>query len=61
MFKLALLIWLVLGTTIAGIAVLVVVSDSSLSTQAMKLIPIAAVVGFIIAIPLSLMVSKRIS
>ncbi len=61
MFKLALLIWLVLGTTIAGIAVLVVVSDSSLSTQAMKLIPIAAIAGFIIAIPLSLMVSKRIS
>ena len=48
-------------TTIAGIAVLVVVSDASLSAQAMKLIPIAAIVGFIIAIPLSFMVTKRIS
>lgn len=61
MFKLALLIWVVLGTTIAGVAVLVVVADASLSVQAMKLIPIAAIVGFVIAIPLSFMVSKRIS
>ncbi|MFZ0570021.1 MAG: hypothetical protein WAM63_06005 [Rhodomicrobium sp.] len=61
MLKLALVIWLMLGTTLAGIAVLVVVSDPSLLNQGMKMIPIAAIAGFIIALPLSFMVSKRIS
>jgi hypothetical protein len=61
MLRLALVIWLMLGTTLAGIAVLVVVSNTSLFDQGMKMIPIAAVAGFIIALPLSLMVSKRIS
>ena len=61
MFRLALLIWVVLGTTLAGVGVVVVVSDASLYNQGMKLIPIAAIAGFIVAIPLSFMVSKRIS
>lgn len=61
MLKLALVIWLMLGTMLAGIAVLVVVSDPSLLNQGMKMIPIAAIAGFIIALPLSIMVSKRIS
>ncbi len=61
MFKLALLIWVVLGTMLAGIAVLVVVSDASLSAQAMKLIPLAAIAGFAVAIPLSFLIGKKIS
>lgn len=61
MFKLALLIWVVLGTTLAGIAVLVVVSNSSLYAQGMKLVPIAAAVGFVVAIPLSFLIGKKIS
>ena len=61
MFRLALLIWVVLGTTIAGVAVLVVVSDASLSMQGMKLIPVAAIAGFVVAIPLSFFVSKRLT
>jgi hypothetical protein len=61
MFRLALLIWVVLGTTLAGMAIVVVVSDASLYNQGMKLIPIAAIAGFVVAIPLSFMISKRIS
>jgi hypothetical protein len=61
MFKLALLIWVVLGTTLAGMAVVVVVSDASLYNQGMKLIPVAAIAGFLVAIPLSFVVAKRIS
>lgn len=60
MFRLALLIWIVLGTTLAGVGVTVVVSDASLYDQGMKLIPIAAIAGFVIAIPLSFMISKKI-
>lgn len=61
MFKLTLVIWLMLGTVLAGIAVLVVVSEPSLYNLGMKTIPLAAIVGFVIAWPLSYMVSKRIS
>lgn len=61
MFKLALVIWLMLGTALAGVAVLVVVSDQSLLAQGMRTIPIAGIAGFIIALPLSYIVGKRIS
>lgn len=61
MFKLTLVIWLVLGTTLAGIAVLVVVSEPSLYNLGMKTIPLAAAVGFLIAWPLSYVISKRIN
>jgi hypothetical protein len=61
MFKLALVIWVMLGTVLAGTAVLVVLMDQSLLNQGAKTIPIAAVAGFILALPLSFLVSKRIS
>lgn len=60
MFKVALLMWLILGTTVAGIAVLVVVSVPSLYDQGMKLIPIAAIGGFVLAIPISFYVAKQV-
>ena len=43
MFRLALLIWVVLGTTLAGVGVTIVVSNPDLYNQGMKLIPIAAI------------------
>jgi putative flippase GtrA len=61
MFKLALVIWVMLGTALAGTAVLVVVSDPSLLNEGSKTIPLAAIAGFILAMPLSYLVSKRIS
>jgi hypothetical protein len=61
MFRLALLIWVVLGTTLAGVGVTIVVSNPDLYNQGMKLIPIAAIAGFVIAIPLSFMIGKKIS
>jgi hypothetical protein len=62
MFKLlALLIWVVLGTVLAATAVLVVIMDPNLYNHGMKMIPIAAVAGFIIAFPLSYIVSEHLS
>ncbi|MGO9546112.1 MAG: hypothetical protein ACLPPF_15130 [Rhodomicrobium sp.] len=57
---LKLVIWLMLGTVIAGVAVLVVVSDPHLYSQGMKMIPLAAVAGFLVALPISFIVSKRL-
>lgn len=60
MAKLAFLVHLILATVIAGMLVIAIVSVPSLAEQAMKLIPLAAGVGFVAAIPLSIWVSRRI-
>jgi hypothetical protein len=60
MLKIATLVWIVLGTTLAGIAVTAVIVVPSLYDQGMKWIPIAAGVGFLAAIPLAAMIAKRI-
>jgi hypothetical protein len=61
MFKVGILVWIVLATTLAGLAVTVVLVVPSLNAQAMKFIPIAALAGTIVAIPLSLMIAKRLT
>jgi hypothetical protein len=61
MFRLALLIWVVLGTTLAGIAVMVITVNPDFFNQGMKLIPLVAIAGFVVAIPLSFVISKRLS
>ena len=60
MFKIASLIWIMLGTTLAGILVMVVLVVPSLAADTMRLLPIAAAAGAVIAIPVSMMIAKRI-
>ena len=60
MFKVALLIWVVLGTVLAGMGVVFVVSNASLYDSGMKLIPIVSAIGFLVAIPLAMVVAKRV-
>ncbi|MEQ1714790.1 MAG: hypothetical protein ABL907_02185 [Hyphomicrobium sp.] len=60
MFKIASLVWMMLATTLAGIAVIAVVAVPSLAEQAMLLIPVAVVAGVVLAIPLSYLVAKKI-
>jgi hypothetical protein len=60
MFKLAAIIWIMLGTTLAGIAMIVIVTVPELSDQAMRLIPLLCGAAFVVAIPLSFWVAKRI-
>ncbi len=61
MLKIAALVWMMLGTTLAGVAVTVIVVTPSLFDQGMKLIPIAAGAGFLLAMPLSYLVAKKIA
>ncbi len=61
MFKVGILVWIVLATTLAGLAVTVVLVVPSLNAQAMKFIPIAAAAGVVVAIPFSLMIAKRLT
>jgi hypothetical protein len=60
MLRLATLIWMMLGITLAGILVVVIVTVPSLYAQGMSLIPIAAAVGFIVAIPAAIVIAKKI-
>jgi hypothetical protein len=60
MLKLAALIWMVLGITLAGMLVVVIMAVPTLAVQGMSLIPIAAAVGFIAAIPVAIVIAKKI-
>jgi hypothetical protein len=61
MWRLAVLLWVIMGTVFAGLLVMVVLLVPGLAVQAMKLIPIAAVVGAILAVPFSFVAAKAIA
>jgi len=50
-----------LATTLAGIALLVVVTVPSLAGRATEFIPIACAAAIIVAMPLSYLVARRIA
>ncbi len=60
MLKVSLLVWIMLGTVLAGISLLTVLMVPSLTADAMKNIPYAALVGFVLAMPLSYLVARQI-
>ena len=60
MFKISLLVWMMLGTALAGTAVITVLAVPSLAAQAMKNIPLAVLIGFAVAMPLSYLVARKI-
>jgi hypothetical protein len=60
MFKLASIMFIIIGATLAGISILVIVSVPSWSAQAARLIPYAAALGFLIALPVSFFVAKSL-
>lgn len=64
MLKIAAPVWLILGTVLAGIAVTAGLSMPSLSSSSqdmMKFIPIAAIVGYVVAIPFAAVIAKKIA
>lgn len=60
MWKVAVVVHLVVMTVLMGVLVIAIVSVPSLYDQGMKLIPLAAAIGFIAAIPVSIHISRRI-
>ncbi len=60
MVKISLLVWMVLGTALAGSAVIAVLAVPNLAGEAMKNIPYAVMAGFVLAMPLSYLVARRI-
>jgi hypothetical protein len=60
MFKISLLVWMILGTALAGSAVISVLAVPSLAAEAMKNIPFAVLIGFAAAMPLSYLVARKL-
>lgn len=60
MARLVLLIHVVLMTALMGAFVIVILSVPALADQARHYIPVAAAIGFLAAIPASILVSRRI-
>lgn len=60
MLKIAIIVWLMLATVFAGGAILAVLSVPSLAGQDMRLIPIVAGIGALVAVPVAVLVAKRI-
>jgi len=59
MLKISILVWIMLGTVLAGASLIVVLMVPSFAAD-MKNFPIAAAVGFVIAVPLSYFVARQI-
>ncbi|MBR0970988.1 MULTISPECIES: hypothetical protein [Bradyrhizobium] len=60
MFKVSILVWIMLGTTLAGISLIVVLMVPSFASDAIRNIPYAVAVGFALAMPLSYLVARQI-
>ncbi len=61
MFKIAAVVWIMLAVTLAGIALLVIVTIPPLAQQAALLIPVVCGAALLAAMPLSYLVARRIS
>ncbi|WP_094975164.1 hypothetical protein [Bradyrhizobium symbiodeficiens] len=61
MFKVSVLVWIVLGTVLAGVSLIVVLMVPSFAADAIRNIPYAVAVGFALAMPLSYLVARQIN
>ena len=59
MLKMALIVWIMAGTVLAGLTLLVVLLVPSLSDQAMTLMAPLVAAAFVVAFPVALLVAKR--
>lgn len=60
MWRLAVLIWILAGTVLAGVAVTVVLVMPELLAHGMKFIPLAGIGGYVVGIPIAIILAKGI-
>lgn len=60
MFRIAVIVWIMLGAVLAGSLVVVVLSVPEFANQGMRSIPFAGGLGYLIAIPFSFLIARRI-
>lgn len=60
MTKVAVLVWIMLGVVLAGVGVMAILAMPNFAGQELRLIPVAAIVGYIIAAPISVVIARAI-
>jgi hypothetical protein len=60
MLRLAVMIWILVGTVLAGALVTVVLLMPSLANDMMRFIPIAGISGYVIGIPFAWVIAGKI-
>lgn len=61
MWGIALLVWIIVGTTVAGVAFLIVLATPALAPQAAQLAPYAVILGMCVGAWLSWIVAKKLA
>jgi hypothetical protein len=61
MSSLAVLLWVMGGTVLAGFSVLAVRMTPPLQGEAMRFVPIAGILGYLVGVPLALVAAKTIT
>ncbi|WP_164718449.1 hypothetical protein [Bradyrhizobium sp. LVM 105] len=61
MFKVSVLVWIMLGTVLAGVSLIVVLMVPGFAADSIRNIPYAVAVGFALAMPLSYLVARQIN
>ncbi len=61
MIKVALLVWIMLGTVLAGTAMTVIVSTPALDADATRLIPLACGLAYLVGLPVAYIVARMIA
>jgi len=56
----AAILWIIVGTTLAGVGLMIVVATPGLADHAMKFIPWAVLAGFVLALPISVSLAVRL-
>ncbi len=60
MIRVAAVLWIIIGTVLAGTALMVVLVVPQLASEATRLIPVVCGTSFVLAMPLSWLVAKRV-
>lgn len=61
MIKVALVVWIMLGTVLAGAVMTAIVSVPSLDEQAKLLIPIGCVGAYLVGLPIAYVIARKIA
>lgn len=60
MLRLAVLIWILVGTVLAGVFVTVVIATPALAADVFRLVLVAGIGGYVLAIPVAYLVTRRL-
>lgn len=60
-FRVAVLIWIILSVTVAGVGLTAVLSVPELAAQSEFLIPAVSIAGFVLAMPIAYVIARKIT